>query len=346
MQYSVNTKHVHTAENENLSPHGTTAFTQLSTRYDPNNKAVWCWLRPQPRPCLSPAVLNELTLLQQHLTATYQNSNSDCLWPLRHVVLASGVPGIYNLGGDLELFKHLIEQRDKATLTRYAHRCVYLLHQNMNNLELPITTAALVQGTALGGGFETALSCDVIVAERGTQMGLPEILFNLFPGMGAYNLLSRRIGNSLAERMILSGKTYIAEELYEMGVIDVLAEKGAGVGTMYDYLAQRNRANKTFQSIKKIRQLVNPVSYDDLLNIVEIWVENAMELSRRDLNKMNKLSFAQKRFDSSTASGNETPRIKRQGDWRKISDAGFPLTTHLGETVHKDRRMHNRRLSH
>lgn len=323
-----------------------TSFKQFATRYDPDSGAIWCWIKPKPRPCLNPAVLHELTTLQQQLTTTYSSPHDDSLRPMRHVVLASRVPEIFNLGGDLELFRQLIEQRDRKNLTHYAHRCVYLLHQNMNNLELPISTAALVQGTALGGGFETALSCDIIVGERGTQMGFPEILFNLFPGMGAYNLLSRRIGSSLAERIILSGKTYLAEELYEMGVIDMLAEKGEGIHTMRSYLAELNRANKTYRSLKRVRQLVNPVSYDELVSIVDIWVENAMELNSRDLNKMNKLSFAQKRFDNRNNSNNKSAPITRQEDWRKINDVTFPLRTHLGEEIYKNRRVESRRRTH
>ena len=78
----------------------------------------------------------------------------------------------------------------------------------------------------MGGGFECALSGNVLIAERGAKMGFPEILFNLFPGMGAMTLLGRKIGYSKAEKVILSGKLYTAEEMYELGVVDVLVEPG------------------------------------------------------------------------------------------------------------------------
>src|SRR3546814_13167359 len=60
---------------------------------------------------------------------------------------------------------------------------------------------ALVDGDALGGGFELALACQTIVAESGVQMGFPEVLFGLFPGMGAYSLLSQRGSPKVAEPM-------------------------------------------------------------------------------------------------------------------------------------------------
>src|SRR5207249_864252 len=80
----------------------------------------------------------------------------------------------------------------------------------------------------IGGGFECAMSSDIIVAEESAQLGLPEILFNLFPGMGAYSLLSRRIGARAAEELILSGRVLSAAKLHEMGIVDVLAPNGGG----------------------------------------------------------------------------------------------------------------------
>jgi DSF synthase len=315
-------------------------FTQLSTRYEAESQSIWCWLKPTPRPCLNPVMLGELTLLQQQLNVTHKDQHADFIWPLRHLVLASKTPGVYNLGGDLELFKHLIISRNRDKLTEYATGCINLLHQYINNPELPISTVALVQGHALGGGFEAALSCDVIIAERGAQMGFPEIMFNLFPGMGAYNFLARRVNSGLAERIILSGKTYRAEELYEMGVIDVLAEPGKGELTTKKHLKTLNRSHKTLQSMKKVRHIINPLAHDDLIKIVEIWVDNAMDLSAKDISRMDKLLYAQKKLsEGRTNTGSNVVHIPRKGDWRKLDTVTFPLTTHLGEQVLSNRRQ-------
>ncbi len=66
-----------------------------------------------------------------------------------------------------------------------------------------------MQGAALGGGFEALLSFDYIVAEQDATFGLPEILFGLFPGMGAHALLSRKLGSAQADRLIVSNRTSI-----------------------------------------------------------------------------------------------------------------------------------------
>ena len=219
-----------------------------------------------------------------------------------------------------------------------------MLHRNIDNLDLPITIVSLVQGQALGGGFEMALSCDVIVAERSSQMGFPEILFNLFPGMGAYNLLTRRIGSALAERIILSGETYTASQLYDMGVIDVLAEDGEGVQAVEDYLNSHNQSHNTIRSMKKIRQIVHPITRQNLYDIVDIWIEAAMDLSEKDLAKMERLLHLQKDLKNSKAIQQQNIGLTiRRGDWRKINDVNFPLRTHLGENVIKNRRKRDSR---
>ncbi len=319
-------------------------YTQFSTRYDSETSTIWCWMQPEPRPCLNAVLIDELVQLQQQLTTTYKQREPDTIWPFRHLILASKISGIYSLGGDLGLFKQYIVNNEEQKLRDYAYKCINLLHRNINNLDLPITMVSLVQGEALGGGFETALSCDVIIAERSTQMGFPEILFNLFPGMGAYNLLARRIGSALAERVILSGKTYSATELYDMGVIDVLAEDGEGEQATEEYLKSHNQSHNTIRAMKKIRQIVHPISQRTLYDIVEIWIEAAMDLSEKDLAKMERLLHLQKDLkDSARLKDRKNDLTPRRGDWRKVKDVEFPLTTHLGENVTRNRRKNEGR---
>ena len=319
-------------------------YSQFSTRYDSETAAIWCWMQPKPRPCMNTTLIEELTLSQQRLTAFYQSQQSGFIWPFHYLILASKIPGIYNLGGDLELFYQCIIDRDEEKLRKYAYSCVKLLHRNIDNLDLPITLISLVQGQALGGGFEIALSCDVIIAERSAVLGFPEILFNLFPGMGAYNLLTRRIGSALAERLILSGKTWPATELYEMGVIDVLAEDGQGMQAVENYLKSHNQSHNTIRAIKKIRRMVQPVTKKELYDIVDIWVESAMLLDKKDLSKMQRLLTLQKhQKDSSLIQENSKIKIPRRGEWRKIKDVSFPLVTHFGEVVPQNRRKKDSR---
>ncbi len=259
----------------------------LSTWLDTQHRVMWYYMHAQPRPCFSPDLLSELSSFRDDM-AHRLDAPEDA--GIDYMVLASKAPGIFNLGGDLALFRSLVEAGDRQSLQRYAHACIDMLWTNISGIDgRDITTIALVQGEALGGGFEGAMSAHVLIAERSARMGLPEILFNLFPGMGAYSLLSRKLDPVRAERLILSGRIHTAEELHAMGVVDVLAEDGQGEQAVYDYIARENRARNGFRALRAAKRLSNPVTREELIGITEIWVDAALRLTPRDLRMMERL---------------------------------------------------------
>lgn len=269
-------------------------YRELVTRYEPEQRAAWCYMRPTSRPCCTPELLSELEhfhrTIEQCVRLDIERGKRD---GLRFLVIASRIPGVFNLGGDLALLLKVIRAGDREGLFRYAKSCIDLLHVGYH---LPVTTISLVQGDAFGGGFEGALTSRVLIAERRAQMGLPEILFNLFPGMGAYSLLARKLDPARAERLILSGRMYSAEELYEMGVVDVLAENDQGEEAVYAYMKKYNRAPNGYDAIHKVRQIYHPISYDELMRIATIWVDAALQLSERDLRVMERIASTQEKL--------------------------------------------------
>jgi len=271
-------------------------YDQIETRFDPEHAVAWTYMKPVGSPCFNTGLLRDL---RAHDSAFEASGgfvpHEDRLAQARYHVLASRTKGIYNLGGDLALFMRLIAARDRTALMDYAKLCIDDIHARICNYNSPVTTISLVQGDALGGGFETALSSNVVIAERGAKMGLPEILFNLFPGMGAYSLLGRRIGMQRAEEMIVSGRVYAAAELHEMGVIDLLAEDGRGEDAVRDYVRRNERRGNGMQAIFRCRQHFSPVSYAELIGITEIWVDAALRLEEKDLKLMSRLVRAQRR---------------------------------------------------
>jgi len=268
-------------------------YRELEIQYDVELRALWCHMWPAARPCCTPELLAEVQRLlyavEQYAKHESDNAARDTL---RYLIIASRVPGVFNLGGDLSLFLKLIRSGNREHLLHYAKSSIDIVHASHH---LPITTIALVQGDALGGGFEGALTSRVLVAERQARMGLPDVLFNLFP-ISAYSLLARRLGPAHAERMILSGRMYTAEELYDMGVVDVLAENGEGEQAVGTYIKKQNRANNTYQAIHKIRQFYDPISYDELMHIAAVWVDTALQMNERDLRVMERLAQSQEKL--------------------------------------------------
>lgn len=272
--------------NSNFAKPVTEKYQQLKTHYDSKYKAGWFLMKGEPRPCFTPTLLNSLSTYLGDVKKEMAETNGE---KYDFLIVGSDVDGVFNLGGDLNLFTQYIDNRDREGLLQYAIHCIDILYQNMFHFDLDLTTITLIQGDALGGGFEAALSSNIIIAEKGTKMGLPEVLFNLFPGMGAYSLLSRKIGPAKAEQMILSGKLYSAEELFEMGVVDILAGKGEGELAVYQYIKQANRSNNTFKAMRRVKDICNEISYQELADIAEVWADAALNLTKKDLRMMHRL---------------------------------------------------------
>jgi DSF synthase len=270
-------------------------YRNILTRFDAQYGALWCILDPKSRPCFTFDLLAELRHFQSGLERLAENggTGAGCI---RYVILASATPGVFNYGGDLALFARCVAENDPETLRKYALACIDVLYPHAVGFHIPVTTISLVQGDALGGGFEAALASDVVIAERSAQMGFPEVLFNLFPGMGAYALLDRRLGMLRAERMILNGKVYRAGELHPEGVVDILAEDGRGESALCDFLLRNDGRGNAYEAVLRLRRKMRPIRYEQLLEGIDLWVETAMRVGPRGIRLMERLARSQERM--------------------------------------------------
>ena len=272
-------------------------YKQIEVRFDPDHAVAWTFMNPIGVPCFNLQLLNELRAHDAAIEASGGRLlHQGELRQIRYYVAASKVENVFNLGGDLALFVHLVKAQDRDALAHYAKLCIDNMYPRICSYNSPLTTISLVQGEALGGGFEIALSSHVIIAERRSRMGMPEILFNLFPGMGAYSLLARRVGMKRAEEMILSGRVYTAEELHQLGVVDEVAGDGAGEAAVRDYVRRNERRRNGLQAVFSCRQHFHPITYAELLDIVHIWVDAALRLEEKDLKLMSRLARSQFRY--------------------------------------------------
>jgi DSF synthase len=265
---------------------------QLDVEWEAAAGTMWTYIRSDGRPCYNPDMLADFRACYDGVEQMFRGREDE----LRYLVHGSRFPGVFSLGGDLSRFAGWIRQRNREALVQYGGACVRLVHRTLRGLNLPVVMIALVQGDALGGGFETVLSFNVVVAEKGTRFGFPENLFGLFPGMGAYSLLSRRVGSARAEAIILSGTTYSAEEMHELGVVQILAEPGQGIEAVRHYIGRQRRRHSGYQAIYRAAREVNPVPLDELDRIVEIWADSALQLGEKDLRLMERLAGAQDRL--------------------------------------------------
>ncbi|MFI9236283.1 enoyl-CoA hydratase/isomerase family protein [Streptomyces sp. NPDC053079] len=138
---------------------------------------------------------------------------------VRAVVLTSTHERAFCVGADLKE-RNSFTDDDLRRQRPYSRACY------TGVLELPMPAIAAVHGFALGGGFELALSCDVIVADSTAVVGLPEVSVGVIPGGGGTQLLPRRVGAARAAELIFSARRVEAAEARELGLVDVLVEPG------------------------------------------------------------------------------------------------------------------------
>ena len=236
---------------------------------------------------------------------------------VKHFVMASGMPGVFNFGGDLSLFVLLVRARDLDSLKLYARRCVDLVWWLENAAQVGVHTTALVQGDALGGGLESALLHHNVIFERHAQAGYPEVLFNLFPGMGAWHLTIRRGGFGIANDMILSGQIYTADQLQRAGLVDLVVDAGGGENALKKIVHSAHPRLRGTLTALQARRLAAPIAYESLQAVVDLWAVSALRLKDRDLRLMERLARAQVRKVGGAAEGavEEIKRIELDTAW-------------------------------
>lgn len=263
---------------------------ELEVSWKEDTGTLWSFMTPTARPAFTHSLLRDLDSWQQEIQRAFANNDT-----LKYLVLGSRFPGAFNLGGDMEFVAARAEARDIGSLIAYGNTCIDILYQNVVSLDLPIVTIALIQGDAFGGGFEVALSFDVIVAERGTRFSFPDHAFGMFPGVGAHVFLTRKLNAVQAERLMLSGRTYTAEDMYELGLVHVLAEPGKGEQAVAEYVAHHGKRQTGQYGIYRAAREINPITIDELRRVVNIWAETAVRLSPHNIKLMRRLAALQVR---------------------------------------------------
>ncbi|ENK7102701.1 crotonase/enoyl-CoA hydratase family protein [Enterobacter kobei] len=265
----------------------TERFTQLSGYYEAERRTVWMMLRAQPRPCFNHALIEEIMNLSWLVR---QSGFAVDFW-----VTGSLVPEMYNVGGDLQFFVECIQNGRREALRAYARACVDCVHAASRGFDTGAITLAMVEGSALGGGFEAALAHHFVLAQRDARLGFPEIAFNLFPGMGGYSLVARRSGMKLAEELIYKGESHTAEWYEQHGLVDVLYEPGQSYVSVRTFIDTLRPKLNGVRAMLRARTRVLQLPRSELMDITEDWVDAAFCLEPKDIAYMERLVMLQNR---------------------------------------------------
>jgi len=146
------------------------------------------------------------------------------------------------------------------------------IHRVMNAIDAaPLTTIAAVHGVIFGGGFELALTCDLIIADRMARFAFPELRLGLIPGFGGIPRLKRDIGNAVVRDLLLTGRSINATKAQSVGLVSQVAAEGDALRVARATAAQINKFDsKTAAAAKRF---VKPVPHDDLKREIELFCD-------------------------------------------------------------------------
>lgn len=264
---------------------------QLYACYEEERHTIWMMLNAHPRPSFNHQLIEEI------MNISYQVQKSGLI--VDFWVTGSSVPGMYNAGGDLRFFVECIRDNKREALRAYARSCIDCINAASRGFDTGAISIAMVEGSALGGGFEAALAHHFVFAQRNVRMGFPEIAFNMFPGMGGYSLVARRSGMKLAEKMIMTGESREAQWYEEYGLVDQLFEAGEGIRATRTFIDTTIPKLNGIRAMLRARDRVMNITRSELMDITEDWVESAFSLSNKDIDYMERLLMLQQRYMAS-----------------------------------------------
>jgi DSF synthase len=262
-------------------------LSQVTAYYEQGRNILWVMMHGHPRPCFNPELLRESELLK---AAVKKSGIKVDFW-----VTGSSVPQLYNVGGDLSYFAQSIRKGERAALREYAHACIDAVQSTMAGFDCGAVTIAMIEGTAMGGGFEAALAHDYVLAQKDAKMGFPEIAFNLYPGMGAYSLTARKSNRAVAEELISTGEAHTGDWHHQAGLVDHVFEAGTAFATTRTFIDTLRPKLNGIKAMLRTRQRVFPLDRAELMEITDDWAESAFRIEEKDLAYMERLVMLQNR---------------------------------------------------
>ena len=187
------------------------------------------------------------------------------------IVYSEMKPG-FCAGADLrELFSRSQELKPRKAVEgvrAYLER----IHRVLNAIDAsPLTTIAATHGVTFGGGFELALVCDLIIADRMTRFCFPELRLGLIPGFGGIPRLKRDLGNAVVRDLLLTGRSLNAAKLQQVGLVSQVVGEGESLRVARSTAAQLGKFDRRTAAAAK--KFIKPIPYEELQREIDIFCE-------------------------------------------------------------------------
>jgi enoyl-CoA hydratase/carnithine racemase len=178
----------------------------------------------------------------------------------------------FSAGADLRELYHgaaPLPERERLTGVRaFLER----IHATLNAIDAaPFVTIATVHGVCFGGGFELALACDIIIADKMARFAFPELRLGLIPGWGGIPRLKRDLGNAFIRDLLLTGRSVSATRAHAVGLVAQLAAEGEALQLARATAAQITKFDAYTRSAAK--KFVKPIPHEELRREIDLFCE-------------------------------------------------------------------------
>ncbi|WP_445710378.1 crotonase/enoyl-CoA hydratase family protein [Flavobacterium sp.] len=208
-------------------------------------------------------------------------------YPFEIILATSKNKEVWNYGGDLDFFYQCIYNNDKKGLLEYAYKSIDMIYQMNHAFDTGVPTVCLVFGKAYGGGFESALAGNIVIAHEDAKFSFPESNFGSFPGMGAYSILTRKIGFAKAQNIITNNKLLSAKTALKNELIDkIITDEDSYLDVVKELIDEYKK--------NAFKHIHTQLSYNELKEGVDFWVDQMYELGEKNLQRIKKLLHFQK----------------------------------------------------
>lgn len=215
---------------------------------------------------------NEIGSLTLEELETFTKALPD-LVPIAHALIVhSTLKAGFSAGADLRELYEGSQRMEKGEAIRGVREFLERIHGVMNTLDAaPLTTIAAVHGVTFGGGFELALVCDIIIADRMARFCFPELRLGLIPGFGGIPRLKRDLGNAVVRDLLLTGRSFNVMKAQQIGLVSQIAAEGEALRVARATASQVGKFDRATSIAAK--RFMKPIPYDELKREIEIFCD-------------------------------------------------------------------------
>lgn len=188
------------------------------------------------------------------------------------LVLHSTLKAGFCAGADLRELFHRSQQMEKKAAALGVREFLERIHAVMNRIDAsPLTTIAAVHGVTFGGGFELALVCDLIIADKMARFCFPELRLGLVPGFGGIPRLKRDLGNAIVRDLLLTGRSFNATKAQQVGLVSQVVAEGEALRVARATAAQLGKFDR--QTAAEAKKFIKPIPYEELKREIDIFCD-------------------------------------------------------------------------